>query len=79
MDMVRVRVASYLVCCLVHGWYSITSSFCTLLHSCNLQGEETTELELSTNKSVDAALGTDFAQDFDMQSLDVDDVPPPTV
>ena len=53
--MVRVRVASCLVCC---------------------RG-------LSTDELVDVALGTNHAQDFDLNidihSVDVDDVAPPTV
>jgi hypothetical protein len=55
MGMVRVRVASYLVCC----------------H------------ELSIDKLVDIALGTNFIQDFDLNVdldfVDADDVAPPTI
>ena len=55
MDMVRVRVASYLVCC----------------H------------ELSIDELVDGALGTNNAKDFDLNfdlhSVDVDDVAPRTI
>ena len=37
MDMVRVRVASCLVCCLVHGWYSITNILVlNVMHHCCL-------------------------------------------
>ena len=43
--------------------------------------EEIIELELSTDELVDVALGTIFAQDFDLNvdlvSIDVDDVAPP--
>jgi hypothetical protein len=45
-----------------------------------MKGEEITELELSTNKLVDVALGFNYAQGFDlnvdMHSVDVDDVAP---
>ena len=55
MDIVRVRVASCLVCC----------------------------NELSIDELVDVALGTNYAQDFDLNidlhSIDVDDVAPPTI
>ena len=48
-----------------------------------MEGEEIIELELSTNELVDATLGTNSAQDFDLNvdldSVDVDDVAPPTV
>jgi len=48
-----------------------------------MEGEEITELELSTDELVDAALGVNHAQDFDLNvdlhSVDVDDVAPPTV
>ena len=80
--MVRVRVAFYLVCCLVHGWYSITGILCTLLHSCSLQGEEVIELELSIDKLVDATLATNSTQDFqidlsvDLDSIDMEDIAP---
>jgi hypothetical protein len=56
---------------------------CTLLHSCSLQeGEEITKLELSIDELVDVALGINYARDFvlhiDLDSIDVDDVAPPT-
>jgi hypothetical protein len=45
-----------------------------------MEGEEITELELSTDELVDPALGTDHAHGFDLNvdlhSLDVDDVAP---
>ena len=48
-----------------------------------MEGEEITELELSTDELVDAALGVNHAQDFDLNvdlhSIDVDDVAPPTI
>ena len=48
-----------------------------------MEGEEITELELSTDELVDAALGVNHAQDFDLNvdlhSVDVDDVAPPIV
>jgi hypothetical protein len=48
-----------------------------------MEGEETTELELSTDELVDVALGINYAQGFDlnvdMHSIHVDDVAPPTV
>ena len=48
-----------------------------------MEGEEITELELSTDELVDAALGVNHAQDFDLNvdlhSVDVDDVAPPTI
>ena len=48
-----------------------------------MEGEEITELKLSTDELVDVALGTDSAQDFDLNvdldSIDVDDFAPPTV
>ena len=53
------------------------------MHSCNLQGEEIIELELSTNELVDATLGTNSAQDFDLNVdlhlVDVAHVAPPTI
>jgi hypothetical protein len=67
MDMVRVRVASFLVCCLV----------------LMMIWEEITELESSIDDLVDVALGTDYAQDFDLNVdldlVDVDDIAPPTL
>jgi hypothetical protein len=55
-------------------------SFETYIH---MEGEEITELELSIDELVDAALGINHAQGFDLNvdlhSLDVDDVAPPTV
>ena len=46
-------------------------------------GKETTELELSTNELVDATLGINYAQGFDLNvdlhSVNVDDVAPPIV
>jgi hypothetical protein len=48
-----------------------------------MEEEEIIELELKTNELVDAALGINYAQGFDlnvdMHSIDVDDVSPPTV
>ena len=48
-----------------------------------MEGEEITELELSTDELVDVALGINYAQGFnlnvDLHSRDVDDVAPPTV
>ena len=48
-----------------------------------MEGEEKTELELSIDELVDAALGINYAQGFDLNvdfhSVDVDDVAPPTV
>jgi hypothetical protein len=47
------------------------------------EGEEINELELSTDELVDAALGVNHAQGFDLNvdlhSVDVDDVAPPTI
>ena len=41
------------------------------------------DLELSTDELLDATLGTNYAQDFDLNfdlnSVDVDDVAPPTI
>ena len=55
MDMIRVQVASCLVCC----------------------------RELSIDELVDATLGTNYAQDFDLNidlhSTNVDDVAPPII
>src|ERR1700737_3969170 len=49
----------------------------------HMEGEEITELELTTDELVDAALGVNHAQGFDLNvdlhSVDVDDVAPPTV
>ena len=49
----------------------------------HMEGEENIELDLSTDKFVDATLGTNCAQGFDMNveldSIDVDDVAPPTI
>jgi hypothetical protein len=49
----------------------------------HMEGEENTELELSTDELVDAALGVNHGQGFDLNvhlhSVDVDDVAPPTV
>ena len=46
-------------------------------------GEEIIELELTTAELVDVSLGTNYAQDFDLNvdldSIDVDDVAPPTI
>jgi hypothetical protein len=49
-----------------------------------MEGEEITEPDLSTNESlVDAALGINHAQGFDLDvdqhTVDVDDVAPPTI
>jgi hypothetical protein len=48
-----------------------------------MEGEEITEVELSTGKLVGVALGINHAQGFDLDvglhSVDVDDVAPPTV
>ena len=48
-----------------------------------MEGEETIEIELSTNEWVDVALGINYAQCFDLNvdlhSINVDDVAPPTV
>jgi hypothetical protein len=48
-----------------------------------MEGEEITELELSTHELVDAALGINHAQGFDLNVdlhlVDVDNVAPPTV
>jgi hypothetical protein len=48
-----------------------------------VEGEENTELELSIDELVDATLGINHAQGFDLNvdlhSVDVDDVAPPTV
>ena len=48
-----------------------------------MEGEEIIELELSIDKLVDAALGINHAQNFDLNVnlhlVDVDDVAPPTV
>ena len=48
-----------------------------------MEGEENTELELSTDELVDATLGTNSTQDFDrnvdLDSVDVDDVAPPMI
>jgi hypothetical protein len=47
-----------------------------------MKGEEIIELELSIDELVDAALGINYAQGFDLKvdlhSVDVDDVAPPT-
>jgi hypothetical protein len=49
----------------------------------HMEGEEITELELSTNELVDSALGINHAQGFDLNVdlhlVDVDDVAPPTL
>jgi hypothetical protein len=49
----------------------------------HMEGEENTKLELSNDELVDVALGTNFAQDFDLNvdldSIDVDNVASPTV
>jgi hypothetical protein len=49
----------------------------------HMEGEEIIELELSTHELVDAALGINHAQGFDLNvdlhSVDVDDVATPTV
>jgi hypothetical protein len=48
-----------------------------------IEGEGTIELELSIDEVVDAALGINHAQGFDLKvdlhSVDVDDVAPPKV
>ena len=48
-----------------------------------MEGEEITKLELNINELVDVALGTNYAQDFDLNvdlhSVDVDDVAPSTL
>jgi hypothetical protein len=48
-----------------------------------MEGEDIIELDLSTDELVDVALGTNFAQDFDLNvdldSIDVDNVASPTV
>ena len=48
-----------------------------------MEGEEITELELSTNELVVVALGINYAQGFDfnvdLHLVDVDDVAPPIV
>jgi hypothetical protein len=48
-----------------------------------MEGEEITELDLSTDELVDVALGINYAQGFDlnvdMHSVDVNDVAPPTI
>jgi hypothetical protein len=48
-----------------------------------MKGEDITELELSTNELVDATLGINYAQGFDLNvdlhSIDMDDVAPPTL
>jgi hypothetical protein len=48
-----------------------------------MKGEEITELELSIDELVDAALGINHAQGFDLNvdlhSINVDDVAPPTI
>jgi hypothetical protein len=48
-----------------------------------MEGEEIIELELSIDELVDAALGINHAQGFDLNvdlhSVDVDDVAPPTL
>jgi hypothetical protein len=48
-----------------------------------MEGEEITKLHLSIDELVDAALGTDHAQGFDLNvdlhSMNVDDVAPPTI
>ena len=48
-----------------------------------MEGQEIIELELSNDELVHVALGTRFAQDFDLNvdldSVDVDDVAPPTI
>jgi hypothetical protein len=55
-------------------------SFETYIH---MEGEEITDLELSIDELVDAALGINYAQGFDLNvdfhSVDVDDVAPPIV
>ena len=48
-----------------------------------MEGEEITELKLSIDELVDATLGINHAQGFDLNvdlhSVDVDDVAPPTI
>ena len=48
-----------------------------------MEGEEISELDLSTDELVDATLGINYAQGFDlnvdMHSVDVDVVAPPTI
>ena len=48
-----------------------------------MEGEEIIELELTTDELVDVALGIYYAQAFDLKfdlhSIDVDDVAPPTI
>jgi hypothetical protein len=48
-----------------------------------MEGEEIIDLELNSHELVDAALGINHAQGFDLNvdlhSVDVDDVAPPTV
>jgi hypothetical protein len=48
-----------------------------------MEGEDITELELSIDELVDAALGINHAQGFnlnvDLHSVDVDDVAPPII
>ena len=48
-----------------------------------MEGEEITELELSIDELVDAALGINLARDFDLNvnlhSINVDDVAPPII
>jgi hypothetical protein len=48
-----------------------------------MEGEENTELKLSTDELVDVALGINYAQGFDLNvdlhSINVDDVTPPTL
>jgi hypothetical protein len=49
----------------------------------HMEGEEIIELELSTHELVDAALGINHAQGFDLNvdliTVDVDDFAPPTM
>jgi hypothetical protein len=48
-----------------------------------MEGEESIELELSIDELLDATLGINHAQGFDlivdMHSIDVDDIVPPTI
>jgi hypothetical protein len=48
-----------------------------------MEGEEITELKLSIDELVDATLGINHAQGFDLyvdlHAVDVDDVAPPTI
>ena len=48
-----------------------------------MEGEEITELELSTDELVDISLGINYTKGFDLnvdlQWINVDDVAPPTV